>query len=131
MLIGFLISEKLINQEAVDQHRIKYMPPESLLYLVEDLSFDIWSFGCILIDIFSKLNPIYKIKITLNELCKLHDIDLFPVIPTDINGLMKDLIAKCLDRNYETRISVSELSKNLNILLDNLTTCKNNYKIDF
>ena len=104
--LGFLISEKLINQEIVDPHRIKYMPPESLLFLVEDLSFDVWSFGCILI-----LNPIYKLKVTYRDLCKLHDIDLFPVVPNDINGLMKDLIVKCLDRNYETRISIAEHSK--------------------
>ena len=74
--------------------------------------------------IFSKLNPVYKTKVTLNELCKLHDIELFPVIPNDITGLMKDLIMKCLDRNYETRINIAELSKNLNIFLDNIVTCK-------
>ncbi len=103
---------------------MKYAAPEALLYLLEDVSHDIWSFGCILIDIFSKEQPIYKQSITAEEIYKLQNIEAYPIIPNDINGLLKDLIGKCLDRNYSNRIQISELAENLNILLDNIARSK-------
>jgi serine/threonine protein kinase len=117
-----LITEKPNNQDLIDKQRIKYIPPEALEFLTEELNYDIWSFGCILIDIFSKEDPIFRQNRSLEELFKLHTINMFPVIPKDITGLLRDIIVKCLDRNYETRISINELMENLNILLDNIIT---------
>lgn len=119
--LGYLITEKkLINQDSIDKQRLKYSAPEALLYLLEDVSHDIWSFGCILIDLFSKSQPIYKQSISNEELFKLHNIEAFPTIPNDINVLLQDIIAKCLERNYANRITIGEVSENLNILLDNI-----------
>lgn len=101
---------------------MKYVPPESFEFLIEELNYDIWSFGCILIDIFSKEQPVYKLNLSQEELYKLHTINLFPSIPKDITGLLRDIILKCLDRNYETRINIHELMDNLNVLLDNMVT---------
>lgn len=86
---------------------------------MEDLSYDIWSFGCILIDIFSDIEPIYKINATVIEVYNLHNLGIFPTIPSDIKGLIKDLIVKCLERNYEKRIHMKELIQNLEIFTEN------------
>ena len=83
-----------------------------------DLKNDIWSFGCIMIDLFSIENPIYKINITKKEIIESKK---FPIIPKDITGLLKDIISRCLDPNYETRISINELDNIMNIFFNNLT----------
>jgi len=123
---GFLISDKLINQEIIEKQRNKYIPPEAFLYMAEDISFDIWSFGCMLIDIFSKEQPIFKLNLTNDELNKLYENKKFPYIPDDINNLLKDIIGKCLDYDYMNRITISELSENLNILFDNISVSSQN-----
>ena len=126
---GFLISDKLINQDLIEKQRNKYIPPEAFLYMAEDISFDIWSFGCMLIDIFSKEQPIFKLNLTNDELNKLYENKKFPYIPDDINNLLKDIISKCLDYDYMNRITISELSENLNILFDNISVSSQNLGI--
>lgn len=71
-----------------------------------------------MIDLFSKENPIYKISITKKEIIESKK---FPSIPKDIIGLPKDIIARCLDPNYETRISIHELENIMNVLFNNMT----------
>jgi len=124
MFLGFLICDKLVNQDQIEKQRLKYVPPEAFLFLVEDITHDIWSFGCLLIDLFSKDQQIFKLDLTYEELYKLHNNNLFPSIPSYINGLLKDIISKCLERNYQDRIGIEELSENLNILLDTLSKRK-------
>lgn len=99
------------------------MPPEALEFLVEELNFDIWSYGCILIDIFSK-DPLYKLNMSPEEIYKMHSLNLFPVIPNDINGLLKDIITRCLDKNPGTRITIEELMQNIKILFENIVHSK-------
>jgi serine/threonine protein kinase len=103
--------------EYVDKYRHKYSPPEMLGNSgILDIKIDIWSFGCILIDIFSKENPIYRINITKNEIISGKK---FPVIPKDITGLLRDIISRCLDTNYETRINIFELDNIMTVFFDN------------
>jgi serine/threonine protein kinase len=120
-----LVSEKLINADLIEKQKIKYSPPESFLYGLDDLSHDIWSFGCLLIDIFSKERQIFKFNLSREDLAKSLDLNLFPEIPSDLNGVLRDIVAKCLERNYQERIKIQELSNNLNVVLDNLTNSKN------
>jgi serine/threonine protein kinase len=75
---------------------------------------------------FSNSQPIYKLKFEIQELRNLHDKKAFPLIPNDINILLRDIISKCLERDHNNRINITELSYNLNILLDNIT--RSNYK---
>jgi len=91
------------------------LPPEGLQFDFIDRSSDIWSIGCVLIDIFSDIQPIYKNNLTREEVYNGHDLKIFPVIPGDINGFLKDIITKCLDRNYESRIQAEDLLENWNI----------------
>ena len=114
----------MINQDIIEKQRLKYVPPEAFLFLLEDISHDIWSFGCLLIDLFSKDHQIFKQNFTYDELSKLHNLNLYPDIPNDINGVLRDIITKCLDKNYQERITIAELSENLNILLDTLARSK-------
>ena len=120
IIIGFIVDEALPNKEFIDRIRLKYMPPEALQFDYVDISFDLWSFGCILIDIYSQKQPIYKINPSREEIYKLHDNDsvVFPVIPTDIQGFLKDVVTKCLERKYKERITVVDLMKNMKIFLD-------------
>jgi serine/threonine protein kinase len=107
----------------VDKYRAKYSPPESLGNAgMMDIKNDIWSYGCILIDIYSKENPIFKINITMKEILESKK---FPLIPKDITGLMKDIISRCLDPNYETRINITELDTLMNVFLDNSNKTNN------
>ncbi len=103
---------------------MKYTPPETFLLGVEDISHDIWSFGCLLIDIFSKERQVFKYNLTGEELAKLHEINLFPEIPDDLSGVLRDIVTKCLEKNYQERIRIQELSDNLNVLLDILSNSK-------
>lgn len=120
---GFLVNENLTNCEYIDKFRAKYSPPESLINSgVMDIKNDIWSYGCILIDIYSKENPIFKISITKKEILESKK---FPIIPKDINGLIKDIISRCLDPNYDTRIDVNELLILMNVFLDNSNKSNN------
>lgn len=101
----------------MEKYRPKYSPPETLNNSsMMDLKNDIWSFGCILIDIFSKENPIYRINISKKEIMQSKK---FPVIPNDITGLTRDIISRCLDTNYETRINIIELDNIMNVFFDN------------
>jgi serine/threonine protein kinase len=93
------------------------MPPESLEFLIDELGFDIWSFGCTLIDIFSK-EPIWQLEFTVEEIYKLHGMKLYPFIPSDITGLLKDIIERCLERDHEKRIKIDELMYILNIFFE-------------
>jgi len=113
---GFCVNENLNNIEYIEKYRPKYSPPEQICDSgVMDIKNDIWSFGCILIDIYSKLNPIYRINITKKEIIENKK---FPTIPNDINGLLRDIISRCLDINYETRININELESIMSVFLD-------------
>ena len=104
------------NLEYVEKYRSKYSPPEQLNNSsFMDIKNDIWSFGCILIDIFSKESPIYKMNISKKDII---DGKKFPTIPNDINGLLRDIISRCLDSNYETRITINELDNIMNVFFE-------------
>ena len=137
-LIDFGYMTKLpefINKEEVKQMQIKYSPPEYLLENKIDYSYDIYSFGCILIDLFSNdLNKTILKKSYENYDDYINDIlnEQYPIIPDDINYLLKEIIKKCVDKNSNQRIKINELYHNLNVILDNMKyfNTKNNLNID-
>ena len=111
------------NKEIIQYDRMKYSPPEYLLKNKIDSSYDIYSFGCILIDLFSndmnktilaksfKKYDDYIIEIKENE---------YPKIPDNLNFLLEEIIKNCINKDPDQRIKINELYYNLNILLDNL-----------
>jgi len=119
-IIGFLISERPNNYELIEKERNKYRAYESFIYLTEELPYDIWSFGCILIDLFCKRDPIYKLNLSEEEIRKMHEIEAFPMITDEITGFLREIILKCLERVPDRRIHIDELNESLSIYLQNL-----------
>lgn len=117
---GFLISDKPNNLELIEKERNKYRAYESFIFLTEELPYDIWSFGCILIDLFSKKEPIYKLNLSEDEIRKMHDIEAFPLISDEISGFLREIILKCLERVPDKRITIEELKESLTIFLQNM-----------
>ncbi len=115
-----MISEKPNNYELIERERNKYRAYESYIYLTEEIPYDIWSFGCILIDLFAKKEPIYKLNLTEDELRKMHEIEAFPIISEEISGFLREIILKCLERVPDRRITIDELSESLSIFLNNM-----------
>ena len=68
---GILVnSDRLFNNDIILKDRIKYQPPEYFNFQGDDLNYDIWSFGCLLIDVYSTEKPIYTQNLTQNEISK-------------------------------------------------------------
>ena len=111
--------ENLQNETELKQIRIKYSPPEYILDNIMDQSYDIYSFGCILIDIFSEnlnkipLNNLLSYDMYLNQIKN----GIYHNIPKEINCLLYGVISRCLEDNCENRISIDELKNNMDIIL--------------
>ena len=114
---------KFINEEDIKNDRIKYTPPEFIKDNNINQSYDIYSFGCILIDLFAKdlKDTIFENKNKTYEeyLSDIKD-NIFPIIPNNINCLLYEIITKCLVKDPEKRIDINELIFNLNIVLNYL-----------
>ena len=119
---GYLVNKNTFqNEEIIKNKRIKYSPPEYILNNEISTSFDIYSFGCLLIDIFNEKN--YKIIYSdfeydyyLNEIPKGN----FPKID-DSNKIIYAIIYRCLEKDIKTRMKIQELKINLGIFLKNFS----------
>ena len=130
----FLVNhQSLQNNDLILSTRMKYSPPEYYHTLSSDedqdtnlannlnSSYDIWSFGCLLIDIFSKESSIITSNLP-DDYIKSGIINgSFPSIPSDINSLLRDIISRCLNKEYSNRISIEELTANLRIYIDDFS----------
>jgi len=119
--------EKLINNDLILNNRVKYQPPEYFNFNGEDLNYDLWSFGCILIDLYSNEKQIYNKNYDFEEINKLISKGNFPEIPKDINPLLLNIIYRCLERNYEKRIKIDELVNNMKIFFEENEKENNNF----
>ena len=111
------------NKEIIQNNNMKYSPPEYLYQKTINNSYDIYSFGCILIDLFSNdmnntiLTKTYeKYDDYINEIKE----NKYPKIPENLNFLLEEIIKKCIDKDPNQRIKMNELYYNLNILFDNI-----------
>ena len=125
-LIDFGLMLKIpdfINNEAIKIERIKYSPPEYILESTINNSYDIYSFGCILIDIFSTniKNTIMMKSYEQNE-DYIKDVkeNKYIKIPDNFNYLLHEIIKRCINPNPNKRIKINELYFNLNILLNKI-----------
>jgi serine/threonine protein kinase len=91
------------------------------LYLADELPYDIWSFGCILIDLFAQKEQVFKLKINEEELRKMHEIEAFPIVSDEISGFLREIVIKCLERDPEKRIKIDELQESIDIFLKSIT----------
>ena len=112
-----------INNEQIKNERIKYSPPEYLLDSTINNSYDIYSFGCILIDIFSTdlTNTIlYKSYNQYDDYIKDIKENKYIKIPDNFNYLLQEIIKQSINTNPNQRIKINELYFNLNILLNKI-----------
>lgn len=116
---GYLVNpEKLINHDSLIQKRLPYMPPE-YIEGVEDMAYDIWSFGCILLDIFSDLQNVNtEIKKKKEEIKEDIINGNYPYISPKMSPIVASLIMKCLNKKYEERIKIEELEKEYKLFID-------------
>lgn len=122
---GILVNpEKMFNEALITNDRLKYSPPEFFLANVEDLKYDIWSFGCILVDIFSKRqnNNNNNSNTDINVIVDLIKRGKYPVIDTTLNPMLRNIMQKCLEVNCEKRINISALENEFNIFIKCLST---------
>ena len=107
-----IIPDEIINNSEIIIERLKYAPPE-YYNKNEDLNYDIWSFGCLLIDIFSEnsiiLNKIVDSKLEAESIIKSIKKGNFPIIPKGrLDPIIQNIIMKCLKINQEERIKIKE-----------------------
>ena len=114
-----ITEKKMFNNDKIVKERMKYQPPEYFVFNGDDLNYDLWSFGCLLIDMYSTELPIYDMDISQDELCKNICNGNFPKIPNDISPLLQNLIKRCLERDYTKRINIEELANNMKIFFEN------------
>ena len=97
---------------------MKYQTPEYFVFNGEDLNYDLWSFGCLLIDMYSTENPIYNIEMNEDELSKNICNGNFPKIPNDISPLLQNILFRCFEKDYIKRINIDEFANNMKIFFD-------------
>ena len=117
---GILVnSERLFNNDITLKERIKYQPPEYFNFQGDDLNYDIWSFGCLLLDMYSTEKPIYSQTLTQNEINKKIMKGGYPEIPNDISPFLKNLLMRCFEKDYTKRIKIEEFLSNMTVFFEN------------
>ena len=120
---GNLVTKsKFQNEKELEEKTIKYSPPEFILNNKKDLSYDTYSFGCLLIDIFSeKKNKIINSKLDNQKYVEEIQKGNFPKIDSSMNKIIYGITKRCLNPNENERIKINELKKNLDILIQNFS----------
>lgn len=87
------------------------MAPEVLQQTKNGKKADIWSFGCVLVELITGKMPWYNLKFEnpIAAIMKIATSNEIPEIGVAISELFKDFIGKCLCREREKRWSVDQL----------------------
>lgn len=91
---------------------LAWMAPEILMNKGIRRKADIWSLGCLIIEMAVGGNPWGNEPIDNNfqAILKIADPTKLPPIPEDLSSDCKDFIKKCLTREYDKRPTAVELS---------------------
>ena len=115
------------NDEEIKNEINKYAPPENINEEEINESYDIYSFGCLLVELFSneenKNNEKNKDSNINND-----DNNLSKLLSQKINPLFLNIIKKCLEKDKEKRIKIDELYYNLELVLDRYYNNNNEIK---
>lgn len=81
----------------------KYMSPESVVFGKIDAPMDIWSLGCILVEMISG-KPVWSDCKNRRQLMKklVYEMEI-PEVPEELSREGRDFLAGCLDQNSERR----------------------------
>ena len=100
----FTISKKLLNFKGKSDYR--YKAPEMIMNRPKSIKTDVWSLGCIVIEMLTNE------FIWPNDLKEIHDKfkkNVGPQIPLNITPQCSDFLRKCLDMDESRRPSPEEL----------------------
>ncbi|XP_022131647.1 mitogen-activated protein kinase kinase kinase 17-like [Momordica charantia] len=104
----------------------EYMSPESVVGNI-DPSLDIWSLGCIFLNMITG-ECVWNDCLTYEQLItKLVYEGETPTIPEELSDLGKDFLQKCFERNYEERWSVDRLFRHPYLVQENKITNNINF----
>lgn len=105
----FTVSRKLLLVAKGVKKPFNYLAPEILLYEAKSLKSDIWSLGCLIIELISNEpawgNESTNIKYIIDALRKKQK----PYYPENISDSLKEFLDKCLEINENKRPSAKEL----------------------
>jgi serine/threonine protein kinase len=91
------------------------MAPEVLLNKGVRRKADVWSLGCLVLEMASGGNPwgqeLFGTDNNFQAMLKIIDPNLMPSIPEQLSEECKDFIRKCLTRDYDQRPSAEDMEK--------------------
>ena len=86
------------------------MAPEIISNSFYGVKSDIWSLGCVLIEMATSRLPWLYFDNVLNAIKIIAKSDQIPKIPEDLGSECQDFIKRCLVRDYSKRPSSFELA---------------------
>jgi serine/threonine protein kinase len=88
---------------------IPFMAPEVILQNNYGRKADIWSLGCIILEMYTSEAPWGNIANMLDAICKIGKSGEIPKIPADASNDLKDFLLNCFKRNPKERANVDIL----------------------
>lgn len=88
---------------------IPWMAPEVIRNTGYGRAADIWSFGCVLVEMASAKSPWGKFDNPMAAMCKIGMSKETPPVPEQLSDLCKDLIGRCLQRDPSDRPTAKSL----------------------
>jgi serine/threonine protein kinase len=108
---SYNILNTLNQKECIDviKGSIPWMAPEVIKRENMGKPADVWSLGCLLIELVTAKTPWNEFTSHYQAIYRIAKSDDIPNIPENISSSLFNLIKSCLNRNYTQRISVEEL----------------------
>lgn len=88
---------------------IPWMAPEVICQSKYGCKADIWSLGCLIIELKTGKSPWGKLDNFIQALFKIGRSQALPEFPLDISDNLKDFLCMCINRNQELRPDVAIL----------------------
>jgi len=88
---------------------IPWMAPEVIRSTGYGRAADIWSFGCVLVEMASAKSPWGKFDNPMAAMCRIGMSKETPPVPEQLSDLCKDLIGQCLQRDPISRPTATAL----------------------
>ena len=116
--------------QEVEEEMDRYTPPENLNNAKIKENFDIYSFGQILIDLFSSKESKENNNNKINIINKEEDNNNNKIISNKINPLLSNIIYRCIEPDKNKRITLDELNTNIQLVLNCYYNENSNQNID-
>ena len=136
-LTDFGVSKALIEDNALDNKKSlmirgtpNWMAPESVKRLEYTRFSDIWSLGCLTIEMLTGEPPWSQYRNPMAVLFQLYNISEPPEIPSHLSPLCKDFISSCFQIEPNKRLNVNKLLKHPFLAISSNLSTNLKIKID-